>query len=181
MKVTPGKIHGTWFIEPNVFEDSRGNFHEVFKLSEIEKFTGRTFPVAQVNQSKSAAGVVRGIHWTDSTVGQAKFVSCPQGEVWDVVVDLREDSPTYGQWDAVVLSEQNNKCILISEGLGHAFLALKDDSVVNYLCTSEYEPASDRTVNPLSPSLAIPFEAIADERGISGLVLSEKDRQAKSF
>lgn len=181
MLITPGKIAGTWFIEPNVFDDNRGNFHEVFKLSEIERVCGRDFPVRQVNQSKSSKGVIRGIHWTDSPEGQAKFVSCPQGAVWDVVVDLRPGSDTYGEWDAVVLSEQNSRSILISEGLGHGFLALEDYSVVNYLCTSGYEPGADRTINALSPNLGINFESIASEHGIGKFILSRKDSDAELF
>jgi len=181
MKITPGKIQGTWFIEPNIFEDNRGNFHEVFKLSEVFEQTGVTFETKQVNQSRSKKGVLRGIHWTDSEAGQAKFVSCPQGSVWDVVIDLRPTSPTFGKWDAVLLSEQNSKSILIEKGLGHAFLALEDLTVVNYLCSSEYSPTADRTVNPLSPRLAIDFQTIAAGYSIDNFILSTKDSESPNF
>jgi dTDP-4-dehydrorhamnose 3,5-epimerase len=181
MKITPGKIQGTWFIEPNVFDDSRGNFHEVFKFSEVLALTGVTFETKQVNQSRSKKGVLRGIHWTESEEGQAKFVSCPQGAVWDVVVDLRPTSTTFGQWDAVLLSEQNSKSILIEKGLGHAFLALEDETVVNYLCSSEYRPGADRTVNPLSPKLEIDFQTKAAEYAINNFIMSAKDSEAPNF
>lgn len=181
MKITPGKISGTWFIEPNVFEDNRGNFHEVFKLSDVLAQTGLFFETKQVNQSRSKKGVLRGIHWTESEEGQAKFVSCPRGAVWDVVIDLRPTSTTFGQWDAVLLSEQNSKSILIEKGLGHAFLALEDETVVSYLCSSEYSPGADRTLNPLSPKLAIDFQTKAAEFSINEFILSAKDSEAPNF
>jgi dTDP-4-dehydrorhamnose 3,5-epimerase len=181
MTFLPMKIEGAWAHEPNIFSDARGTFQEQFKLSEIRAKLGRSFGVHQVNQSVSAAGVIRGIHWTDSVAGQAKYVSCSRGLLWDVVVDLRPTSPTYGQWDARYLSPENGVSLLISEGIGHAFLALEDGTVATYLCTSEFEPASDRSVNPLSRNLAIPFSSIAAEHGISDLTLSDKDRTAADF
>ncbi len=161
--------------------DNRGHFEEQFKLSLIEQELGRTFTVKQVNQSVSNKGVIRGIHYTDSPEGQAKYVSCPKGKIWDVIVDLRKDSPTYGQWDAVELSAENGLSVFISEGLGHAFLSLEDGSVVNYLCSSEYNAAADRTINALAPKLAIAFEAACGATGITDFSLSAKDSEAPSF
>lgn len=171
------KIKGAWLHTPIRNLDNRGHFEEQFKISQIESELGRTFTVKQVNQSVSKKGVVRGIHYTDSPEGQAKYVSCPKGRIWDVVVDLRKESPTYGQWDAVELSADNGQSVFISEGLGHAFLSLEDDSVASYLCTSEYAPEADRTINPLSIKLAIAFES----SGITGFILSEKDSDSADF
>ncbi len=171
------KIKGAWIHTPVRHKDNRGNFEEQFKLSEIESELGRSFSVRQVNQSVSNKGVIRGIHYTDSPEGQAKYVSCPKGAIWDVVVDLRKDYPTYGQWDSVELSAQNGLSVFISEGLGHAFLSLEDGSVANYLCTSEYAPEEDRTINPLSAKLAIDFES----SGIKEFLLSQKDSDATDF
>lgn len=175
------KIHGAWVHTPTRFEDQRGHFEEQFKLSLIESELGRSFSVRQVNQSVSSKGVVRGIHWTDSPEGQAKYVSCTNGAMWDVVVDLRPNSPTYGDWDAVTITPENGQSVLISEGLGHVFLALEDRTTATYLCTSEYNPSADKTINPLDPNLAIGFEAVASRQGITSLTLSEKDREGAAF
>ncbi len=181
MTFTPLKIEGVWLHTPKVWPDDRGTFHEVFKLSLITEQLGRDFQVKQVNQSTSAAGVIRGIHWTDSPEGQAKYVSCPKGALWDVVVDLRPTSTTYGQWDAQLLSEANGHSLLISEGIGHAFLALENGTVANYLCTSEFNPAADKTINPLDPKLSIGFLEKAKDFGIKDLVLSPKDSDGSEF
>jgi dTDP-4-dehydrorhamnose 3,5-epimerase len=181
MSFTPLSIDGVWLHTPKVWPDDRGTFHEVFKFSSISDQLGREFEVKQVNQSTSAAGVVRGIHWTDSPEGQAKYVSCQKGSLWDVVVDLRPSSTTYGQWDARLLSEANSQSVLISEGIGHAFLALEDGTVANYLCTTEFDPGSDKTINPLDTWLEIPFEAKAMEFGVRKLTLSAKDRAGLAF
>ena len=181
MTFTPLNIEGVWLHTPKVWPDDRGKFHEVFKLSSIAKQLGRDFHVKQVNQSTSVAGVIRGIHWTDSPEGQAKYVSCPKGSIWDVVVDLRQDSTTYGRWDARILSEQNGESLLISEGIGHAFLALENGTVANYLCSSEFNPDADKTINPLDSQLAIEFLAKAKEFGIVDLKLSPKDTEGAAF
>lgn len=181
MQFTPMTIEGAWVHTPTRHEDSRGHFEEQFKLSVIETQLGRSFDVKQVNQSVSAKGVIRGIHFTDSREGQAKYVSCPQGALWDVVVDLRKDSPTYGKWDAVVISSENGKSVLISEGLGHAFLSLEDMSVASYLCTSEYQVEFDKTVNVFSPKLSISFEEIASDFGVTSFSFSAKDKNASSL
>lgn len=181
MTFTPLKIKGVWLHTPKVWPDDRGTFHEVFKLSLISEQLGREFQVKQVNQSTSAAGVLRGIHWTDSPEGQAKYVSCPKGAIWDVVVDLRPNSETYGQWDARTLSAENGQSLLISEGIGHAFLALENETVANYLCTSEFNPASDKAISPLDPILDISFSQKARELGIQDLKMSPKDLKGSAF
>jgi dTDP-4-dehydrorhamnose 3,5-epimerase len=181
MTFTPLKIEGVWLHTPKVWPDDRGTFHEVFKHSLISEQLGREFQVKQVNQSASAAGVIRGIHWTDSPEGQAKYVSCPKGAIWDVVVDLRPDSDTYGEWDARILSEENGQSMLISEGIGHAFLALQNETVANYLCTSEFNPSADKTINPIDPTLDISFSKIAEEHGIKEFKMSPKDLEGSAF
>ncbi|MFM1784735.1 MAG: hypothetical protein RLZZ579_1012 [Actinomycetota bacterium] len=175
------KIKGAWIHSPIRHNDERGYFEEQFKLSEIAAELGLSFTVRQVNQSVSNRGVIRGIHYTDSPDGQAKYISCPKGRIWDVVVDLRKGSPTYGKWDAAELSPHNGKSIFIAPGLGHAFLSLDDDSVSTYLCSTEYDSASDKGYNPLSSSLGINFQRIAEQNGISQLVISERDKSAPAF
>jgi dTDP-4-dehydrorhamnose 3,5-epimerase len=178
MSFSPLKIQGSWVFEPRKFDDDRGSFHEVFKLSQISEVLGRTFEVKQVNHSISKAGVIRGIHWADFPPGQAKYVSCFRGSIWDVVVDIRVGSPTVGQWDAAELSAENGKCVLIEEGLGHVFLALEDDSVVSYLCSEPFNPSAEQGINPLDQDVAIPFSS----KSISAsFEISPKDSEAPTL
>lgn len=168
------KIKGAWVHSPVRHKDERGHFEEQFKISEIESELSTRFNVRQVNQSVSNRGVIRGIHFTDGHQEQAKYVSCPRGAIWDVVVDLRQDSSTFGQWDAVKLSAENGLSVLISSGLGHAFLSLEDFSVTNYLCTAEYNPDAEQIINVFSPRLDIKFS----QTGVSNFILSQKDMSA---
>jgi dTDP-4-dehydrorhamnose 3,5-epimerase len=175
MSFTPLNIQGSWVFEPRKFDDDRGSFHEVFKLSQISEVLGRAFEVKQVNHSISKAGVIRGIHWADVPPGQAKYVSCFRGSIWDVVVDIRVGSPTFGKWDAAELSAENGKCVLIEEGLGHVFLALEDDSVVSYLCSESFNPSAEHGINPLDQDVAIPFSS---KLQTSSFEISPKDSEA---
>jgi len=178
MSFTPLKIQGSWVYTPTRYDDDRGSFQEVFKLDLIRETLGRGFEVKQVNQSVSKAGVIRGIHWADVPPGQAKYVSCPRGAIWDVVVDIRVGSPTFGQWDGAVLSAENGKCLLIEEGLGHVFLSLEDDTVVNYLCSEPYNPTGEHGINPLDEKLAIAYKSKWPE---SDFLTSPKDTEAFSL
>lgn len=181
MPFTPMRIHGAYVFEPVKFTDKRGEFQESFKLSALADELGVSFTVKQVNQSISAKGVIRGIHFAENPPGQAKYVSCPKGTVWDVVVDLRLNSPTFGQWEGAELSGSNGKSVLISDGLGHCFLSLEDDSVVNYLCSEEYRPRHEHRVHPLDDSLSIDFGRIGRLFGVADLLLSEEDKFAPSL
>lgn len=181
MPFTPMRIHGAYVFEPVQFTDKRGQFQESFKLSLLESELGFGFKVKQVNQSISAKGVIRGIHFADNPPGQAKYVSCPKGTVWDFVVDLRLSSPTFGQWEGVELSGSNGKSVLIGEGLGHGFLALEEDSVVNYLCSEEYNPKNEHQINPLDKDLAIDFLGPGAPFGVKDFLLSDQDDLAPTF
>jgi dTDP-4-dehydrorhamnose 3,5-epimerase len=174
-------IHGAYVFEPVRFTDPRGHFQENFKLSTLADELGVSFNVKQVNQSVSAKGVIRGIHFADNPPGQAKYVSCPKGKVWDVVVDLRPKSPTFGTWEGVKLTETNGKSVFISEGLGHAFLSLEEDSVVSYLCSEEYNPTTERQIYPLDQDLNIEFTAAGEPFGLENFLLSDQDKFAPTF
>ena len=178
MSFTPLKIEGSWVFTPKKFPDERGSFHEVFKLPLLSETLGFGFEVKQVNQSVSKAGVIRGIHWADVPPGQAKYVFCSKGSIWDVVIDIRVGSPTFGQFDGEVISADNGKCLLIREGLGHVFLSLEDDTVVNYLCNEPFSPTTEHGINPLDPDLAIPYSSIWDS---SDYKVSQKDLESLSF
>jgi dTDP-4-dehydrorhamnose 3,5-epimerase len=178
MIITPLKIEGSWVFTPKKFPDERGSFHEVFKLPLLSEALGFGFEVKQVNQSVSKAGVIRGIHWADVPPGQAKYVFCSKGSIWDVVIDIRVGSPTFGQFDGEVISAENGKCVLIREGLGHVFLSLEDDTVVNYLCNEPFSPKTEHGINPLDSGLAIPFNSMLSEVDFA---VSPKDSDAPSL
>ena len=129
-----------------------GRFFEWFTDSEFTAITGHRFDLRQANCSVSAAGVLRGVHFAQLPPSQAKYVTCLHGKVLDVVVDIRVGSPTFGRWDSVVLDDRDRRSVYISEGLGHAFLALEDDSTVMYLCSAAYNPEREHTINALDPA-----------------------------
>lgn len=171
-------IAGAWVCTPKLHHDERGTFAETFKSGLFEHITGRSFDLRQVNTSVSAAGVLRGIHYTLEPPGQAKYVTCHYGAFWDVVVDIREDSPTYRQWDAVVIDDRERRSVFLSEGLGHAILALADNSVVSYLCTSEYHRERDRDLDAFDPELAIDWPRFGRDGRQLRFSRSQKDAAA---
>jgi dTDP-4-dehydrorhamnose 3,5-epimerase len=168
-------IEGAWVMEPRVFQDNRGSFHEWFRAPEFHEAAGYGFGLAQANCSVSARGTLRGVHFADVPPGQAKYVTCVRGAVLDVVVDLRTGSPTYRAWEAVRLDDREHRAVHLAEGLGHAFMALTDDATVVYLCSRGYAPAHEHGVHPLDPDLAIDWPA-----GLTP-VLSEKDATAPTL
>lgn len=175
MKVRELAVPGAWELTPKLHADSRGVFFESFTDSSFSAAAGHRFDLHQANCSVSAAGVLRGLHFAQVPPSQAKYVTCLHGSVFDVVVDIRVGSPTFGQWDAVLLDDRDRRSVYISEGLGHAFLALQDDSTVMYLCSAGYNPGREHTINPLDPAISIEWPAV-DKR-----VLSDRDGQAPTL
>ncbi|NMO90738.1 dTDP-4-dehydrorhamnose 3,5-epimerase family protein [Actinomycetospora sp. TBRC 11914] len=171
-------VPGAWVFTPPVFPDARGAFAAPFQAEVFAGTVGHPLHVAQANTSVSRRGVVRGVHYADVPPGQAKYVQCSAGALLDVVVDLRVGSPTFGKWDAVRLDAEGLRAVYLSEGLGHAFLALADGTVATYLCSTAYNPGAEHGVDPLDPELALPWteHVPADE-----LVLSAKDTDAPSL
>jgi dTDP-4-dehydrorhamnose 3,5-epimerase len=178
MTVTPLEIEGSWLFTPTKFNDSRGSFQAVFQLDGLAETLGRNLEVKQVNQSVSHAGVIRGIHWADTPPGQAKYIFCSRGSIWDLVVDIREGSPTFGQYFGVDLDSDSGQALFIEEGLGHAFLSLEDNTVVNYLCSEAFNPEAEHGLNPLDKTLAIAFEGKWSK---SKFLISPKDTEAPSL
>ncbi|PRC43049.1 dTDP-4-dehydrorhamnose 3,5-epimerase [Mycobacterium sp. ITM-2017-0098] len=171
-------IPGAWEITPVLHSDSRGSFFEWFTDREFMTITGHRLGLRQANCSVSKAGVLRGVHFAQVPPGQAKYVTCARGAVVDVVVDIRVGSPTFGNWDAVTLDDSTHRSVYLAEGLGHAFLALEDDSTVMYLCSAGYDPAREHTVSPMDPALAIDWSSL----GFGGeLILSDRDRAAPTL
>ena len=175
MKVRELAVPGAWEFTPKQHADSRGVFFESFTDTSFSSATGHRFDLHQANCSVSAAGVLRGLHFAQLPPSQAKYVTCLHGAVFDVVVDIRVGSPTFGQWDAVVLDGLDRRSVYLSEGLGHAFLALQDDSAVTYLCSAGYNPGREHTINPLDPAIGIAWPAV------DNLVLSDRDAQASTL
>ena len=176
MNVRELAVSGAWEVTPALHTDARGAFFEWFTDPTFTAFTGHRFDLRQANCSVSRAGVLRGVHFAQVPPGQAKYVTCVRGAVYDLVVDLRVGSPTFGRWDAVTLDDTAHRSVYLAEGLGHAFLALEDDSTVTYLCSAGYDPAREHTVNALDPGLAITWPLSSDE-----LIMSERDRAAPTL
>ena len=175
MKVRELRVPGAFEFTPIQHRDGRGLFLEWFKVDRLAEAVGHPLSLAQANLSVSTAGTLRGVHFADVPPGQAKYVTCPRGAVLDFVVDIRVGSPTFGVCDAVRLAGDDRRAVYLSEGLGHAFLALEDDSTLTYLCSTGYSPGREHGINPLDPALALPLPAGVDFR------LSDKDAAAPTL
>jgi dTDP-4-dehydrorhamnose 3,5-epimerase len=174
MHVRELEIPGAWEITPAVHGDSRGLFFEWLTDRGFSAFAGHRLDVRQANCSVSSAGVLRGLHFAQLPPSQAKYVTCVSGSVFDVVVDIRLGSPTFGRWASVLLDDCDRRTIYISEGLAHGFLALQDNSTVMYLCSSEYNPQREHTICATDPALAIDWPLVDGARAS----LSERDATA---
>jgi dTDP-4-dehydrorhamnose 3,5-epimerase len=175
MQTRPLTIDGAWEFTPRSFGDDRGVFLEWFKAEVLADAVGHPLTIAQANQSVSARGVVRGLHYAAVPPSQAKYVYCPRGAVLDVVVDIRVGSPTFGTWDAVRLDDVDKRAVYVSEGLGHAFMSLADGSAVTYLCSTAYAPDREFGTNPLDAELDLPWPADLAP------ILSDKDAAAPTL
>lgn len=163
-------IEGLWVIEPCVFGDERGYFMETYHMGEFSA-AGIDIPFVQDNQSKSMRGVLRGLHFQPH-YPQGKLVRAIRGEVFDVAVDLRRESPTYKRWYAVVLSEENKKEFYIPPGFAHGFLVLSEVAEFAYKCTEFYHPEDESGILWNDPALAIAWPL----KSVPRLILSEKDQ-----
>jgi dTDP-4-dehydrorhamnose 3,5-epimerase len=175
MKVRALAIAGAWEFTPTQHQDDRGVFLEWYQAREVAAAVGHPLDLVQANHSVSRRGTLRGLHYADVPPSQAKYVYCPRGAVLDVIVDIRVGSPTFGRSEAVQLDETDRRAVYIAEGLGHAFLALADDSAVTYLCSTGYDPVREHGLTPLDPELALPWPEEIE------LLLSAKDRAAPTL
>ncbi|BCQ10377.1 dTDP-4-dehydrorhamnose 3,5-epimerase [Mycobacterium heckeshornense] len=176
MRVRELDIPGAWEITPQLHADSRGVFFEWLTDHEFTAFAGHRLDVRQANCSVSSAGVLRGLHFAQLPPSQAKYVTCLSGSVFDVVVDIRVGSPTFGRWVSVLLDDRDRRSVYISEGLAHGFLALQDNSTVMYLCSAEYNPQREHTICATDPALAIDWPT-PDRK----LLLSDRDAAAPTL
>lgn len=173
MKVTETKLKGCFVIEPRVFEDERGYFFESFNHKAFCEAIGRQVDFVQDNQSYSTRGVLRGLHFQKGEHAQAKLVRVLQGRVLDVAVDLREGSPTYGQYVSIELTGENKKQLFIPKGFAHGFVVLSASAHFFYKCDNYYNKESEGTIKFDDPSLNIVWQFPKNE-----LKISEKDMAA---
>lgn len=157
-------------IEPKVFGDERGFFLETFQLSRYAEEAGITLPFVQDNHSRSSKGVLRGLHFQIKNP-QGKLVRVVKGEVYDIAVDIRPDSNTFGQWEGVILSEENKKQLWVPPGFAHGFLVLSDVADFEYKCTDYYDPSDEGSILWNDPDLKIDWPMLNP-------ILSEKDSSA---
>lgn len=176
MQIRELAVPDSWEITPVAWKDDRGVFLESFRNDVLEQATGRRFELRQGNMSVSRRGVVRGIHFADTPPGQAKYVSVAHGAGIDFIIDIRVGSPAFGTWDSVILDADTRRSVFISEGLGHAFVAITDDTTLTYLVSSTYDPTAEHDINILDPDLAIVFPPELGEP-----VLSPKDAAAPTL
>ena len=162
-------------FRPSTFPDDRGVFAAPYQEAVFSKTVGHPLAVAQTNHSISRRGTIRGVHFADVPPSQAKYVYCPRGRLLDVVIDIRVGSPTFGQWDAVEIDDTTLNAVYVPEGLGHAFIALTDDTVMAYLCSTGYNPGAEHGIDPFDSDLALPWPTDIEP------ILSDKDAAAPSF
>lgn len=167
------EIEGVVLVKPNVFGDDRGFFMESYKKSEFSQ-NGIDCDFIQDNHSKSTKGVLRGLHYQITPYAQAKLVRCTTGKIYDVAVDLRPDSKTFGKWLKVELSEENKHMLFIPRGFAHGFVVLSDVAELLYKTDNEYSPEHDRGLLWCDETLNIDW-------GIDSPILSEKDKAQPSL
>ena len=173
MEIIETKIKDLIIIKPDVFLDERGYFFEAYNKERFAAL-GLNLNFVQDNESKSMKGVLRGLHFQKEPYAQGKLVRVVKGAVMDVAVDIRKGSPTFGQWESVVLTEDNKFMYWIPEGFAHGFVCLEDDSVFTYKCTNVYNKASEGSIRWNDPDLNINWN-------IENPILSEKDKVSPMF
>ncbi|GAB2992933.1 dTDP-4-dehydrorhamnose 3,5-epimerase [Amycolatopsis acidiphila] len=175
MKVRELAVRDAYEFTPQQFPDHRGLFVAPFQETALVEAVGHRLRLAQTNHSVSRRGTIRGVHFADTPPGQAKYVYCPSGALLDVIVDLRVGSPTFGRWDAVRLDSVEFRAVYLAEGLGHAFVALEENTAMAYLCSTGYNPGGEHGITPLDPELGLPWPADLPP------ILSEKDTAAPTL
>ena len=173
MRVQKTQLSGVLVVQPDVFQDARGFFLESWQRDRFNQVIGRNIEFVQDNHSRSRRGVLRGLHWQCDPMQQAKLIAVMQGEIFDVAVDVRGGSPTYGQWVGEVLTGESRRSLWIPEGFAHGFLVLSETADVVYKATNFYSPRHERSVrwDDLMLGIAWPDPGVP-------LIISDKDRSA---
>ncbi len=175
MEIIKTKIPGLLVVQPNVFNDDRGYFFESYQSARYVD-AGIDAGFIQDNESKSVRGVVRGLHYQLGEFAQAKLVRVVQGSVFDVAVDLRKGSPTFGEWFGIELNDKNKKQLFVPRGFAHGFSVLSETAIFSYKCDNLYKKEAERSINPFDTELNIDWHLENSQ-----LIISEKDRQAPAF
>ena len=186
MNVIKTELEGVVILEPRIFRDARGYFFESFSQKDFNEQVGMEFPAfVQDNESRSAKGVIRGLHYQLPPAAQSKLVRAIEGEILDVAVDIRKGSPTFGRYVAVMLSGENHRQLLIPRGFAHGFSVLSDTAVVQYKCDNYYSPENEGSIAWNDPTLGIEWmvpegDAVLSDKDslnprISGAVLFDYD------
>ena len=176
MKIKETPLKDCYIIEPTIFEDERGYFYEKFNEQKFEELTGMNGHFVQDNISKSSYGVLRGVHLQKGEHAQAKLVSCLEGKVWDVAVDLRKDSPTFGKWFGLELTPENKLQLYVPRGFGHGFSVLSETAIFAYKCDNFYDKDAEGSVIYNDVDLNIDWKLPQDK-----IILSEKDAALPPF
>jgi dTDP-4-dehydrorhamnose 3,5-epimerase len=176
MKIISTEISDLFVIEPEVFGDARGYFFESYNKMKLDNFIEKTYTFVQDNESKSSYGVIRGLHYQLAPFSQAKLVRVLQGRVYDVAVDLRKNSPTFGNWVGVELSDENKQQLLVPRGFAHGFSVLSETAVFAYKCDEYYYPEAEAGIIYNDSSLNIDWKVRAED-----LKVSHKDELLPRF
>lgn len=179
--IEPMSITGSWKIRPQQFNDDRGTFLAPFRQDLMHTTVGHALTVSQVNCAVSSAGVIRGIHFVYVPPGQAKYVTCVGGAVFDVIVDLRIGSPTFGAWESTILDDINRYAVYLPQGLGHAVMSLTEGSTIVYLTSTPYMPEYEHTITPVDPRIGINWPRARADGGPLSIRLSDRDAGAPSL
>jgi dTDP-4-dehydrorhamnose 3,5-epimerase len=169
-------VPGAWEFVPTQHGDDRGVFFEQYRFDRVQETVGHPLALKQVNTSVSARGVARGVHYALVPPSQAKYVSAPKGAFIDFVIDIRVGSPTFGQWDSVLIDDVDRRAVYLSEGLGHAIVALTEGATVNYLVTETFNPEREKGLSVLDPDIGLTFPT-----DIGEIFLSPKDTSAPTL
>ena len=181
IKKIPTNLEDCYILEPDRFGDDRGYFSPYFIQNDLEKLDIKFEKVVQANRSKSSKGVVRGLHYQKDPKCQAKIVEVIKGAAVDVVVDIREGSPTYGMSTSVLLTPDNNRQLFVPRGFAHGFVSLEDDTIFQYLIDNDYAPNMEGGILWNDSDLGINWQEMFEEYDIKNPNLSEKDKVRKKL
>ncbi|MBC7760807.1 MAG: dTDP-4-dehydrorhamnose 3,5-epimerase family protein [Candidatus Saccharibacteria bacterium] len=160
MQIRELSIPHAWEFTPDIHRDERGRFLEFYRFEKLEEAVGHALDLKQGNISVSAAGVLRGVHYALVPPSQAKYATAVRGAFIDFIVDLRVGSPTFGNWDSVVIDDISCRAVYLAEGLGHAILSLTDDATVSYLVSEVFNPERELGINALDPALGLDLSSV---------------------
>ena len=176
MQIRELSVPDAYEITPRQISDERGVFLEWYRFDRLAEAIGHPLDLRQANTSVSKRGTVRGIHFADVPRGQAKYVTVTHGAVLDFAVDIRVGSPTFGEWDSVLLDTVDRRAIYLAEGLGHCFVALTEEATVSYLVSDVYRPGAEHGITPLDAAIGLDLSGVE-----GGALLSEKDTMAPTL